>query len=117
MKESTILKQLAALAHEGRLKLFRRLVEAGPDGESCGDLAAHAGSGITTTSAQLQVLANVGLVSSRRRGRSVIYCAGYASITEMLEYLLQDCCGRRPDQFQTLCQYWQAAKRGTDDPV
>jgi ArsR family transcriptional regulator len=85
-------KQLAAIAHDGRLMLMKRLIQAGDSGESAGNLARSAGIGATTASAQLLVLANASLVRSHRRGRQVIYYAAYDSISGLLAYLLQDCC-------------------------
>ena len=87
---------LAALAHQGRLKLFRRLVQAGPNGLSCGELASWAGAAITTTSAQLQVLAKAQLVASTRRGKSVIYRADYSSVGDLIGSLFSDCCAMSP---------------------
>ena len=38
-----------------------------------------------------------GLIESRREGRSVIYSAQYDTMTALLEYLMQDCCGGSPE--------------------
>lgn len=92
MTESTLINALAALAHEGRLKLFRRLLQAGAQGQSCGELARYAGNAITTTSAQLQVLAQAQLASSTRRGKSVIYRVDFAFAGELIGTLFGDCC-------------------------
>ena len=51
---------LAALAHDGRLGLVRRLVQSGPEGMRAGDLARAEGLQLTTASAQLGVLAHAG---------------------------------------------------------
>jgi ArsR family transcriptional regulator len=32
-------------------------------------------------------------VRSRREGRSVIYAAGYGHMSDLLAYLMEDCCG------------------------
>ncbi|MEM7017129.1 MAG: helix-turn-helix domain-containing protein [Pseudomonadota bacterium] len=85
-------KALSAIAHHGRLSLIRALIQAGPDGMSAGTLAEQAGIGATTASAQLLVLANADLVSSERIGRQVIYRASYSSLSELLSYLMFDCC-------------------------
>lgn len=93
----TILSRLSALAHEGRLDLFRRLVKAGPEGMAAGELANAAGANFTTVSAQLSVLANATLVSSRREGRSIRYAADYDAIRSVVAYLMEDCCQGRPE--------------------
>ena len=68
---------LAALAHEGRLAVFRLLVKAGPDGLAAGDIARKLGTAPNTMSAQLLVLSNAGLVHARRDGRSIIYAVDF----------------------------------------
>jgi DNA-binding transcriptional ArsR family regulator len=50
-----------------------------------------------TLSAQLTVLANADLVTSRRAGRSIIYAANYDGMSELLLYLMEDCCQGRPE--------------------
>ncbi len=104
MKESQMIAALAALAHEGRLKLFRKLIRAGLQGHSCGALATLAKVGITTASAQLQVLAHAGLVTSQRQGKSVIYRADYHNIGGLLSALLKDCCAGSHSQCTALCR-------------
>jgi DNA-binding transcriptional ArsR family regulator len=88
---------LSALAHAGRLEVFRLLVRAGPDGMAAGEIARATGSLANTLSANLNILAAAGLVSARRDGRSIIYAAGYDSMSELLVYLMEDCCQGRPE--------------------
>ena len=83
---------LSALAHEGRLNIFRTLVQAGPPGLAAGELARRVGVQPNTLSNSLVVLSHAGLVSSRRNGRSIIYAAGYGAMSELLGFLMQDCC-------------------------
>lgn len=85
--------QLAAIAHEGRLALLRRLIQAGPDGVGAGDLARFAGVNAPTASAQLLVLRNAGLIESERHGRQMTYRANFRAMSGLLGYLMQDCCG------------------------
>jgi len=88
---------LSALAHPGRLEAFRLLVKAGPDGLAAGEIARATGSLANTLSTNLAVLAGAGLVSSRREGRSIIYAAGYERMSELLAFLMDDCCGGAPE--------------------
>ncbi len=97
MEMSDATKTLAAIAHEGRLTLIRRLIQAGPDGVSAGTLARFAGIGPTTASAQLLVLANAGLVRSVRDGRRITYFAQYDRMKDLLAFLMLDCCGGNSD--------------------
>jgi DNA-binding transcriptional ArsR family regulator len=83
---------LSALAHEGRLSVFRLLVRAGQDGLAAGDIARKLGVLPNTLSASLTVLANAGLVASRRDGRSIIYTADYERMSNLLGFLMEDCC-------------------------
>jgi len=88
---------LSALAHPGRLEVFRLLVRAGPGGVAAGDIARATGSLANTLSANLNVLAGAGLVRSRREGRSIIYAARYEQMRELLTFLMEDCCGGQPE--------------------
>ena len=93
METTTATAALSALAHPGRLEVFRLLVRAGPPGLAAGDIARATGSLANTLSANLNVLAGAGLVSSRRDGRSIIYSAAYERMRALLAFLMEDCCG------------------------
>ena len=97
MESTTALKRLSALAQEGRLEVFRLLVRAGPDGVAAGDISRTVAVAANTLSAQLTILANAGLVRSRREGRSIIYVADYEGMSGLLVYLMEDCCQGRPE--------------------
>jgi len=97
MKQNDAIKSLSALAHDGRLKLMRCLIQAGPDGVGSGALARHADVGATTASAQLLVLTNAGLVRSQRQGREVTYFAEYGRFSDLMRFLLHDCCANREE--------------------
>ena len=88
---------LSALAHEGRLAVFRLLVKAGPDGVAAGDIARQLETAPNTMSAQLLVLSNAGLIHARREGRSIIYAANFERMSDLLLFLTEDCCGGRPE--------------------
>jgi len=93
---------LSALAHQGRLTLVRLLIQADPNGMNAGDLAARAGIGPTTASAQLLVLKNAGLVQSQRNGRQIFYSASYNKMAALLGFLMEDCCCSHPEICQPL---------------
>jgi ArsR family transcriptional regulator, arsenate/arsenite/antimonite-responsive transcriptional repressor len=97
MEPNTAIKRLSALAQESRLAVFRLLIKAGPGGVPAGDIARSLAITPNTLSAQLTILANAGLVTSRRDGRSIIYAAGYDGMSELLVYLMEDCCQGRPE--------------------
>lgn len=109
METKAAIARLAALAHEGRLAVFRLLVKAGPGGVAAGRIARSLGVPANTLTAQLTLLAHAGLVSSRREGRSIIYAADYDRMSELLVYLMEDCCQGRPEVCVPLAE---AAARG-----
>jgi DNA-binding transcriptional ArsR family regulator len=84
---------LSALAHDGRLDVFRRLVKAGPEGLPAGEIAREVGAPPSTLSTNLAILLNAGLVTARRDGRSIIYSAAYGRMRDLIAYLMEDCCG------------------------
>lgn len=92
MEKKAAVKALAALAHDTRLELFRRLVRAGPRGLPAGALAEMLGVRPNTLSFHLSHLANAGLVTARREGRSVIYSAAFDRMDALVGYLTRHCC-------------------------
>ncbi|HLJ52045.1 MAG TPA: metalloregulator ArsR/SmtB family transcription factor [Rhizomicrobium sp.] len=91
------IKRLSALAQDGRLDVFRLLVKVGPEGMAAGEIARTLGIQANTLSAQLLVLSNARLVHARRDGRSIIYSINFAAMSELLVYLMQDCCAGRAE--------------------
>jgi len=97
MDTPSAVKRLSALAQDSRLAVFRLLVKAGRKGVPAGEIARALGVTPNTLSAQLTVLANAGLVTSRRDGRSIIYAADYDQMSGLLRLLMEDCCQGRPE--------------------
>ena len=83
---------LSALAHDGRLSVLRLLVRHGKGGLAAGDITKKLDVLPNTLSANLTVLANAGLVRSRREGRSIIYTPDFDRMAGLLAYLVEDCC-------------------------
>lgn len=92
MKENQVIKSLSALAHEARLRVFRALVVAGPDGLTPSTLAEQLDIAPTALSFHLKELANAELVSQERQGRNIFYRAEFLAMTELLAYLTENCC-------------------------
>lgn len=92
MEMSDAIRRLSALAQEGRLAVFRTLVQAGPGGMAAGEIARTLGVAANTLSAQLLVLSNAQLVHAHRNGRSIIYAANFDSMRDLLLFLTEDCC-------------------------
>lgn len=97
MESKDAIARLAALAQESRLEVFRLLVRAGPQGVAAGDIARSLDITPNTLSSQLNILSNAGLIASRRDGRSIIYAARYDTMSELLRYLMEDCCQGRAE--------------------
>lgn len=95
MELKTAVERLGALAQDTRLALFRRLVVAGPAGMAAGRIAAELGVPGPTLSFHLNQLRHAGLVTARRRGRSIAYAADYAAMNGLIGFLTENCC-RRP---------------------
>ena len=104
MESELAVKRLSALAQDSRLAVFRLLIQAGPPGIAAGEIARSLGVPANSLSAQLTILANAGLVASRRDGRSIIYAADYAGMSGLLVYLMEDCCQGRPEVCAPLAQ-------------
>ena len=97
MNSDTAIEALSALAHPGRLAVFRLLVRAGPEGVAAGEVARRLDTPSNTMSTQLAILTRAGLIQSRRESRSVIYQAHYEAFSALLGFLVEDCCDGRPE--------------------
>jgi ArsR family transcriptional regulator, arsenate/arsenite/antimonite-responsive transcriptional repressor len=94
MNETAAISALGALAQETRLKAFRRLVEAGPEGMPAGAIADALGVPAPTLSFHLAQLSHAGLILQRRDSRSLIYSANFPAMNTLIAYLTENCCGR-----------------------
>ncbi len=97
MELNLAVSSLGALAHEGRLSVFRLLVQAGPSGLPAGEVARRLDIRPNTLSASLNILNHAGLVTSRRDGRWIIYAANFGAMSDLLTFLMEDCCGGAPE--------------------
>jgi ArsR family transcriptional regulator, arsenate/arsenite/antimonite-responsive transcriptional repressor len=97
MENEKAVMALAALSQSTRLEAFRTLVRHEPNGLAAGDLARALEVPQNTLSAHLAVLSRAGLVTSERHSRSIIYRASLADFQQVALFLLQDCCGGRPE--------------------
>jgi len=97
MESKEALTALGALAQETRLAIFRRLVRAGPKGQSAGVIAEGLGTPAPTLSFHLKELERAGLIQQRRESRNIIYAAHFEGMRELLGFLMKDCCGGNPE--------------------
>jgi len=92
MEEKTAIDSLAALAQGMRLRIFRALIGAGPQGMTPGALCATLGVAGSTLSFHLKELMHAGLVSQERDGRNLIYRPSIDRMNALLAYLTAHCC-------------------------
>jgi ArsR family transcriptional regulator, arsenate/arsenite/antimonite-responsive transcriptional repressor len=92
LEEASAVKALAALAQAQRLRAFRALVVAGPEGLTPGAIAEQLGIAGSALSFHLKELSHAGLVSSEARGRNLIYRANFSQMNALLGYLTEHCC-------------------------
>ena len=97
MENEQAVRALAALAQPTRLQAFRTLVQREPAGLPAGELARLLDVPQNTLSAHLAVLSRASLVTSERQSRSIVYRASLSVFQAVALFLLQDCCGGRPD--------------------
>jgi ArsR family transcriptional regulator len=83
---------LAALAHEHRLKVYRMLVEAGPDGLNAGAIAQKLKLPPSSLTFHLQHLHRAELITQQRNSRQLIYAADFAIMNALVDYLTENCC-------------------------
>ena len=89
------LGQLSALANHHRLKVFRLLVQAGPEGRAAGAIAESLELPASSLSFHLAHLTRAGLITQRRESRSLIYAADFVRMNALVGFLTENCCGGR----------------------
>ncbi len=92
MNEDQVVAALAALAHPQRLRVFRALVVAGPEGMTPSVMADGLAVARNALSFHLKELSRAGLVTSEPLGRNLIYRAAFERMDALLGYLTENCC-------------------------
>ena len=95
MNEKKAVTALAALAQEARLRIFRALVGAAPDGLTPSAISAMLDIPSSTLSFHLKELIHADLVTVERDGRSLIYRPSIQRMDALLGYLTDHCCQGR----------------------
>ena len=101
---ATAIDALGALAQEHRLALFRLLVQSGAVGLAAGAIAERLELPASSLSFHLAHLTRAGLIRQQRRGRSLIYSANYASMSALVGFLMQNCCGGAACDADAACE-------------
>lgn len=97
MDDRIAAERFAALAHPTRLNIFRRLMQAGPEGMAAGLLAEALSVAPNNLSAHLNTLSHAGLIQARREGRSRIYAVRIEATAATVGFLVDECCQGHPD--------------------
>lgn len=97
MDSTEAISGLSALGHPTRLGAFQFMVHAGRGGATAGSLAEHLDVPAQTLSFHLKELVGAGLVTARRDGRSIYYCADFTVMVGVIDYLIENCCSAPQD--------------------
>ena len=101
MTEEEAIVAFSALAHPLRMRVYRLLMEIGPDGLPAGEVAQRLDSPPSTLSPHLAQLERAGLVRTRRERQRIYYAVSVDGTRAVMNFLVEDCCGGRPE----LCGY------------
>lgn len=96
LSETAVLKALAALAQETRLRVFRLLIVAGTEGLTPGQLCEALHTSPTALSFHLKELMRADLIHAKRHGRHLIYRAAIPQMNALLGFLTAHCCRGEP---------------------
>ena len=111
MKLKSAVTALSAIAHEGRLSIYRLLVQAGPCGMTVGEIGAKIDMPGPTLSFHLSALKHAGLVHEKRDGRRLIQTADFLRMNALVGYLTENCCGGNLATCAPICEPAKAAPR------
>ena len=92
MKPDNAAKQLEALGNLTRLAIYRSLVQAGPQGNTVGEIREELDIPGSTLSHHIAKLVNAGLLSQQRDSRSLVCTVDNENMDELMEFLVQNCC-------------------------
>ena len=92
MNEAAALAALTGLAQEARLRVFRALVGAGPEGMTPGVLSEALSIPASTLSFHLKELIHAELVTVQRDGRNLHYRPALERMNALVGYLTDHCC-------------------------
>ncbi|MGV8854073.1 MAG: ArsR/SmtB family transcription factor [Devosia sp.] len=102
MESNQALDVFTALSQATRLHAFRLVIAHEPDGLPAGDIARQLDVPQNTMSTHLAILNRAGLIAAERQGRSIVYRAVLDQVRAIANFLVQDCCGGRPELCEPL---------------
>ncbi len=96
LSELSAIKALAALAQASRLRVFRAIVGAGPEGMQPGQMSQALGVPANTLSFHLKELHQADLIGVAREGRCLRYRANMPAMQSLMGFLTDHCCQGQP---------------------
>jgi len=96
MENLIAVRAFLALGQETRLNIFRLIVQRGTDGLFPSQIQEMLGIPAATLSFHLRELISSGLLSVERQSRNLIYRANGTLTNQLLEFLVDNCCGGKP---------------------
>lgn len=102
MEPQSALLAFGAMSQPTRLAALRTLIKAEPVGLAAGALARALGVPDNTLSTHLGLLSRARLVTSERRGRSIVYRANIDQVRALVLFLIADCCGGQANRCEPL---------------
>lgn len=111
MNSSQAVGALSALAHEYRLRIYRMLVEAGPEGLNAGTIATRMRLPPSSLTFHLQHLHRAGLLAQERKSRELLYSADFAVMNSLVGYLTENCCAAASATCKSDCEPPRQSKK------
>lgn len=102
MESKHAIEVFAALSQSTRLDAFRLIVKHEPDGLPAGEIARQLEVPQNTMSTHLAILTRAGLIEAERQSRSIVYRAVIDRVRQTATFLVEDCCGGRPELCEPL---------------
>lgn len=109
MDESQALLACQAMSDATRLRILRFLASCGSDGATAGRIGEAVDASSSRASFHLSTLSQAGLVSAKKRSRSVIYRLNFGQIGGLLDFIVEDCCQSRTE-LVSCCGWSRPAK-------
>ena len=97
MESNQAIDVFTALSQATRLEAFRLIMAHEPQGLPAGEIARRLDVPQNTMSTHLAILTRAGLIEADRQGRSILYRAVLERVRQLANFLVQDCCGGRPE--------------------
>lgn len=116
LTEDLAAASLGALGNPTRLRLYRLLVRAGPEGLPVGRIVQTLGTPASTLAHHLACLTRAGLVEQEQRGREVRSRPDFPAMAHLMDFLTAECCVDSTEATKENCDVPTAACPERDEP-